>query len=46
MRAPDIARALADADAATLGAVRLYEAMHKQRRGVIEAADRRLARAQ
>jgi hypothetical protein len=45
MRAPEIQRELADADPAVLGAVRLYESMHRGRRTVLETVDRSLARA-
>jgi hypothetical protein len=44
MTAPDIRARLADADAEVAAAVKLYEAMHKERSSVIEAADRRLGR--
>ena len=40
--AADIRARLAGADAETAGAVKLYEASHKGRRTVIEAAERRL----
>jgi hypothetical protein len=46
MRAPEIQRALADAQPAALAAVRLYESAHRGRRSVLEAVDRRLAAAQ
>jgi hypothetical protein len=46
MRAPEIQRALAEASPAALGAVRLYESMHKGRRSVLDAVDRRLAQTQ
>ena len=46
MRAPEIQRALADAEPAALGAVRLYESTHRGRRSVLEAVDRRLAATQ
>src|SRR4051812_7197173 len=46
MRAPEIQRALAEAAPAALGAVRLYESMHKGRRSVLDAVDRRLAQTQ
>jgi hypothetical protein len=46
MRAPEIQRALGAASPAALGAVRLYESMHKGRRSVLDAVDRRLAQTQ
>jgi hypothetical protein len=44
MTVTDIRARLADADAEVAAAVKLYEAMHKERSSVIEAADRRLGR--
>ena len=44
MTATDIRARLAGADAAEAAAVKLYEALHKERSSVIAAADRRLQR--
>ena len=44
MTAADIRARLADADAEEAAAVKLYEALHKERSSVIAAADRRLRR--
>ena len=41
MRANEVQRRIAGADAATVAAVLLYEATHKSRRGVLAAAERR-----
>lgn len=46
MTAPEIQRALADAEPAALAAVRLYESVNKGRSSVLEAVDRRLASVQ
>jgi len=40
MRVADIAERLPGASSETLAAVQLYEQLHKQRRGVLTAADR------
>lgn len=45
LTAAEVERALAEASSEALAAARLYEAMHKERKSVLQAIDRRLAHA-